>query len=138
MSQAGIPSALAGQIVHAINGQPCIEATRFGVSLPKPLKQRYGFAGLIGTSEGQAGIQIRLTFASPAAKSQFNLIAMAALRAGGREGFYYDFWEGEVGISNHWLVTNCFVGSFDMTNDPEAGDTEKTVTMIGAYPVPIP
>ena len=62
------------------------------------------------------------------------LIALAAQQKAGDLGFFYDFWEGGVGTSSHWLVTNCFLGEFGMSNDPESGDTERTCTIMGAPP----
>ena len=55
MANSGIPTALVGAIYHAIDGQPAVEAVRFSFSFSRPLKQRYGFQGLIGTQRGQAG-----------------------------------------------------------------------------------
>lgn len=131
----GVPTALAGKIVHAISGQPCIEATRFNMTFGPPLAQRFGFAGLIGTAKGQAGTQVRLTFAGVAGKQQFNLIAMAEENASGGLGFDYDFWDGEFGISNHWLVPNCFMGDYSMDNDPQQGTVDKSVMIMGGTPV---
>jgi hypothetical protein len=133
----GVPTALAGKIVHAIEGQPCIEATRFEMSFGPPLAQRFGFAGLIGTTKGQAGTEVKLTFAGVAGKQQFNLIALAAENASGSLGFDYDFWDGELGISNHWLVPNCFLGGYNMTNDPQQGAVDKSCTIMGGVPVQI-
>lgn len=134
MPPSGIPTALVGQIQHAIDGQPCVEAVRFGFSFGPPLKQRYGPLGYIGTQKGQSGSRIQLTFAAPSGKAQFNLLALAAQQKAGDTGFFYDFWEGDVGVSNHWLVTNCFLGEFGMNNDPESGDTDRSCTIMGAPP----
>lgn len=131
MSNAGLPSALNGRIVHSIDFQPAVECYRMEVSADIPLTTRFGFAGPIGTSVGQGPIQIRLTFAGVAEKSQFNFLARAAQQQSGGLGFSYDFWEGNQGISNHWLVTGCFLGSFGLSNDPQAGTTDKTITIQG-------
>lgn len=129
---AGLPSALNSRIVHSINFQPCVEAYRFNAGHPVPLNYRAGFAGSIGQSAGQAPWVIRLTFAGTEEKQQFNLIAIQQAQLSGTRGFDYDFWEGGVGVSNHWLVTNCFIGDFTMDNDPQAGNTDKQVTIQGS------
>jgi hypothetical protein len=131
---AGLPTALAGAIVHEIAGQPAVEATRLSISFAPPLNQRFGFAGQIGTSKGQAGTQARITFAGAAGKQQFNLLAMAAQNAAGDLGFDYTFWDGAYGISNRWLIPNCFLGEFNMDNDPQAGTVDKSVMIMGGPP----
>lgn len=129
---AGLPSALNGRIVHSINFQPCVEAYRFNAAHAAPLNFKAGFAGPIGQSVGQAPWVIRLTFAGTEEKQQFNLIALQQQQSSGGLGFSYDFWEGGVGVSNRWLVTNCFMGEFTMDNDPQAGNTDKQVTIQGS------
>lgn len=131
MANSGLPSALCGQIYHAIDYQPCVEAVRFDLAKQVPLNYRAGFAGSIGISVGQAPILIRLTFAVTAAKSQFNFLARMAQQLSGGTGFSYDFWEGNVGISSHWLITGCFVGEFGLQNDPMAGTSDKTISVMG-------
>ena len=129
---AGLPTALSGRIVHSINFQPAVEAYRFNAGRAAPLNFRAGFAGPIGQSVGQAPWVIRLTFAGTAQKQQFNLIAMQQQQSSGGLGFSYDFWDGDAGVSNRWLVTNCFIGEFTMDNDPQAGNTDKQVTIQGS------
>jgi len=131
---AGLPTALAGAIVHEIDGQPCVEAVKFNASYAPPLNFRAGFAGMIGIGKGQAPTQIRLTFAGAAGKQQFNLIAMAKEQSNGGLGFDYTFWDGAYGISNRWLVPNCQLGDFNMDNDPAQGMTDKTVMLMGNVP----
>lgn len=131
---SGIPTALVGKIVHSLDGQPCVEATRLDIAFNPPLKRRFGFAGYIGTQKGQAGTDVNITFASPSQKAQFNLLALAAQQKSGDLGFTYDFWEGDVGTGNHWLVTNCFAGGYRLNNDPESGDSERTISISGAPP----
>lgn len=131
---SGLPTALVGKIYHAIDGQPCVEATRLDITHNPPRKQKYGFAGYIGTSKGQAGTEINITFAAPSQKAQFNLLALAASQKSGDLGFTYDFWEGDVGVGNHWLVTNCFAGNYRLTTDPESGDSDRTISISGAPP----
>jgi len=131
---SALPTALNGQIAHEINGEPCVEATRWSISHAPPLTQKFGFAGYIGSSKGQAGFSADLTFASTAAKSQFNLLAMAAENASGNLGFNYTFWDGDRGISRQWLITNCRLGEYRQDNDPERGDGSKSVKIVGAPP----
>ena len=140
---AGLPTALAGQIYHAIDFQPCVEATNMKVDYNPPLNFRAGFAGHIGTSKGQAPTMVTLTFATTADRSQFNLILMAkekrnadrAARNGGKDlGFRYTFWEGDVGISRQWLVPNCKAGQFSQGNDPQQGTGERTIVLMGGEP----
>ena len=132
MANSGLPSALSGRIFHSIDFQPCVEAYRMEITADVPLTTRFGFAGPIGTSVGQGPVQIRLTFAGTAAKSQFNFLARIAQQSSGGLGFSYDFWEGDVGISTHWLITGCFLGSFGFSNDPKAGTTDKTIAIQGS------
>lgn len=131
---AGLPTALAGKIVHAINGQPCVEATRQSVTYNVPLSQKFGFAGQIGTAKGQAGTAVRITWAGVAGKQQFDLLALTAQNLSGDLGFDYDFWDGEEGISNHWLIPNCFLGEYQQDNDPTAGTVEKQSSIMGGPP----
>lgn len=131
MANSGLPTALVGRIVHSINFQPAVEAFRFEFSYAPPLNFRAGFAGGIGISQGQAAPTVRLTFATPAAKAQFDLLAMMQAQASGSSGFTYDWWEGEPGISTHWMIVNCFLGEFAMSNDPQQGTAEKTVQIMG-------
>lgn len=134
MANSGIPTALVGQIYHAIDGQPAAEATRLDIAFNPPLKRRFGMQGYIGTQKGQAGTDINLTFASPTNKAQFNLLALAAQQKSGDLGFNYDWWEGGIGTGNHWLVTNCFAGNYRLTNDPESGDSDRTISISGGPP----
>lgn len=127
---SGFPSALNGQIVHSIDFQRCVEATRFEAAIDVPLNFQAGFAGSIGISQGIAPILIRLQFAVPAAKAQFNFMARLKSQAGG-PGFSYDFWEGNEGLGRHWLVRGCFVGNFTLTNDPKQGQSDKPISIMG-------
>lgn len=131
MANSGLPAALLGQVYHSINFQPAVEAIRFAFSYKPPLNFRAGFAGTIGISRGQAPYEVQLTFASVAAKSQFDFLATMAQQSSGGLGFSYDFWEGDPGISNHWLISGCFLGGFDMSNDPQAGTSEKSISIMG-------
>jgi len=130
----GIPTALAGQLYHSIDGVPAVTATNFQFTFSPPLSQKYGFAGYIGTAVGQSGSQIRLTFATTAERDQFQLLAKTASQNSGGLGFNYDFWEGTIGIGNHWLVTNCFLGEYSLNNDPAGGSSDRGVSIMGAPP----
>jgi hypothetical protein len=131
MAQSGLPSALLGQVVHSIDFQPAVEAYRFEFSFQEPLSFRAGFAGPIGISVGQAPYMVRLTFAVPAAKAQFDFLARMAQQQSGGLGFTYDWWEGLPGLGTHWMITGCFLGDFTLTNDPQAGTSEKTISIMG-------
>lgn len=131
MALAGFPAALLGQVVHSIDFQPAVEAFRFEFTFDPPLNFRAGFAGPIGISVGQAPYGVRLTFASTAAKSQFDFLARMAQQQSGGTGFVYDWWEGSPGISNHWMVTGCFLGGFSIQNDPTQGTSEKSISIMG-------
>ena len=128
---AGLPTALLGRVVHSIDFQPAVEAFRFEFAYQPPLNYRAGFAGPIGISVGQAPYSVRLTFATPVAKAQFDLLGRMALQQSGGLGFTYDWWEGEPGLGTHWMVTGCFLGDFTMVNDPTAGTSEKTISIMG-------
>jgi len=130
MANSGLPAALLGQVTHSIDFQPAVEAYRFEFSYQPPLNFRAGFAGTIGISVGQAPYNVRLTFAVPAAKAQFDLLARMAQQSSGGLGFTYDWWEGLPGISNHWMLTGCFLGDFTLTNDPQQGVSEKTISIM--------
>lgn len=138
MANSGMPTALLGQVVHSIDFQPAVEAYRFEFSHQPPLNFRAGFAGAIGISVGLAPYNVRLTFAVPAAKAQFDFLArMAQQRSGGAPqsggaGFTYDWWEGLPGISNHWMLTGCFLGDFSLSNDPMQGTSEKMISIMAS------
>ncbi len=127
---AALPTSLEGQIVHSINYVPAVTATRFEVASDVPLKARFGPKGGIGIAEGQAPVLFRLTFAGTAEKDQFELLARQQQQRN-TKGFTYDFWEGSEGLSSHWIVRNCKIGSWSMTNDPETGITDKMVSIMG-------
>lgn len=132
MAISGLPTALLGAVVHSIDFQPAVEAYRFEFTYQPPLNFRAGFAGPIGISVGQAPYAVRLTFAVPAAKAQFDLLARMVSQQSGNLGFTYDWWEGLPGLSNHWMLTNCFLGDFTITNDPQAGTSEKTTSIMAS------
>ncbi len=131
MALSGLPSALCGQIVHSIDFQPAVEAVRLDISEDVPLNFRAGFAGPIGISVGQAPFLIRLGFAVVAAKAQFDFLGRMAQQVSGGTGFSYSFWEGNPGISTLWLISGCFIGNFSLTNDPQQGTSEKTISIMG-------
>lgn len=130
MANSGLPTALLGRVVHSIDFQPCVEAYRFEFSYAPPLNFRAGFAGTIGIAVGQAPYGVRLTFAVPAAKAQFDFFARMAQQQSGGLGFTYDWWEGDPGISTHWMLTGCFLGDFTLTNDPQQGTSEKAISIM--------
>lgn len=132
MANSGLPSALLGQVVHNIEYQPAVECYRFAFSHDPPLNFRAGFAGSIGISVGQAAHMVRLTFAATAERSQFDFLARIAIQRSGGRGFTYDWWEGLPGLSNHWMITGCFIGSFSMSNDPAQGVSDKEITIMGS------
>ena len=130
MANSGLPTALLGRVVHSIDFQPAVEATRFEYSHQPPLNFRAGFPGPIGISVGQAAHSVRLGFAVPAAKSQFDFLARIAQQQSGGLGFTYDWWEGLPGIGTHWMLTNCFIGDFTLSNDPAQGTSDKNITIM--------
>lgn len=130
MANAGLPTALLGRVVHSIDFQPCVEAYRFEFSYAPPLNFKAGFAGTIGISVGQAPYGVRLTFAVPAAKAQFDLLARMAEQQSGGTGFVYDWFEGLPGIGTHWMLTGCFLGEFNLSNDPVQGNSEKSISIM--------
>lgn len=132
MANSGMPTALLGQVVHSIDFQPAVEAYRFEFSHQPPLNFRAGFAGAIGISVGQAPYNVRLTFSVPVAKAQFDFLARMAQQQSGGTGFTYDWWEGMPGISNHWMLTGCFLGDFTLSNDPQQGTSEKTISIMAS------
>ena len=125
----GLPTSLAGQIVHSIDFVPAVTAVRMEVSSDIPLQARFGFAGGIGVAEGQAPFMVTLTFAGTAEKDQFELLAKQQAQRNG-SGFSWDFWEGNPGLSSHWVCRGCKIGRWTMANDPATGITDKTVSFI--------
>ena len=125
----GLPTSLAGQIVHSIDFVPAVTAVRMEVSSDIPLQARFGFAGGTGVTEGQAPFMVTLTFAGTAEKDQFELLAKQQSQRNGA-GFSWDFWEGVPGLSSHWVCRGCKIGRWTMTNDPATGITDKTISFI--------
>ncbi len=122
----GQPSALASICRCWINGVEVVEATDIDVQVPRPLGQKFGAAGLIGTYKGQAGTRISLTFAQPSGKSQFNQFALAAEDP--ENGFTFVFTKG----SERWLASFCFAGDAGMRNTYESGDISVTMSITAA------
>ncbi len=118
--------ALQGQIRHQINGVEMVEATNISIDKNQPLTVKKGTAGYIGTAKGIGDTRIRLTFAQPALRSQFETFAMTASE--GLLGFTYTFQKG-ISI---FVVTNCFAGNAGLTNDPASGNIDNTVEIQGA------
>lgn len=129
----GLPTSLEGQIVHSVDFVPAVTAVRMEVSSDIPLQARFGFAGGIGIAEGQAPVMVTLTFAGTAEKDQFELLAKQQSQRNGN-GFTWDFWEGRPGFSSHWVCRRCKLGRWSMTNDPQTGITDKTVSFISIKP----
>ena len=125
----GLPTSLAGQIVHSINYVECVTAVRMEVSSDKPLQARFGFRGGIGIAEGQAPFMVTLTFATTAEKDQFELLALQQQQLN-QKGFNWDFWQGAKGLSSHWVCRECKIGRWSMTNDPQTGITDQMVSFI--------
>ena len=131
MANAGLPTALLGAVVHSIDFSPAVMGTQFEFTHNPPLNFQGGFRGSIGISRGQAPYEVKLTFAVPAARDQFNFLARMAEQKSGGTGFAYDWWEGSEGIGIHWLLTGCFIGNFSMTNDPKQGTSTKSISIMG-------
>lgn len=134
---AGIPAALNGQIFHEIEFQPAVEAVNWSIEHDPPLNARFGFAGGIGISKGQAPVLVNLTFATVAEKDQFNLLALAAQTRNTdpkNPGFTYTWWEGDPGISRRWQIHNCQAGGFRQGNDPAAGTGDRQIRIMGLAP----
>jgi len=72
---------------------------------------------------------VTLTFAGTAEKDQFELLAKQQSQRNG-DGFTWDFWEGDQGMSSHWACRKCVIGRWTMTNDPATGITDKTISFI--------
>ena len=131
MANAGLPTALLGAVVHSIDFAEAITCTQFEFGHSPPLNFQAGPRGPIGISRGQAPYEVKLTFAVPSARDQFNFLAKIAEQRSGGKGFTYDWWEGEVGIGIHWMITGCFLGNFSLTNNPQAGTTSKSISIMG-------
>lgn len=133
MATTGLPGPLSGRVVHSIDYTPAVEAFKFSISHAPPLTFYAGFAGPIGIARGQAAYQVDLQFATPALKSQFVLLElMQSQNEPGYEGFTYDWWEGEVGLGTHWMLTGCFFGQYKQDNDPKQGTNERSVQIMGS------
>jgi hypothetical protein len=128
------PTALEGQIVHSIDFVPAVTAVRMDARRNVPLDARFGFEGQIGIAEGQGPILITLTFAGLSGKSQFEFLARQQQQRKKQSGFVWDFWEGSVGLSSHWVVPGCKIGDWSLTNDPKSGITDNTVSFMGYEP----
>jgi hypothetical protein len=74
---------------------------------------------------------VKLTFAVTSARDQFNFLAKMAEQKSGGKGFTYDWWEGEVGIGIHWMITGCFLGNFSLTNNPKSGESTRSISIMG-------
>lgn len=122
------PSALASIIRCWINGVEVVEATDIDIQKPRPLGQKFGAAGLIGTYKGQAGGRVQLTFAQPSQKAQFEQFALAAEDP--ENGFTFVFTKG----GTRWLMSFCFAGDAGMRGNYESGDTSVTLSIIGTQP----
>lgn len=120
----GQPSALHSLIRCWINGVEVVEATDIDIQKPRPLGQKFGAAGLIGTYKGQAGSRISLTFAQPSGKSQFEQFALAAEDP--ENGFTFVFTKG----STRWLASFCFAGDAGMRGNYESGETSVTMAIV--------
>lgn len=125
----GLPTSLARPIFHSIDYVEAVTAVRMEVTSDVPTLARFGFRGGIGVARGQAPFMVTLTFAGTAEKDQFELLAKQQSQRNG-DGFTWDFWEGDKGMSSHWACRKCVIGRWTMTNDPATGITDKTISFI--------
>lgn len=119
-----LPSALASICRCWINGVEVVEATDIDIQNPRPLGQKFGAAGLIGTYKGQAGPRINLTFAQPSGRAQFEQFALA--QEDPENGFTFVFTKG----SSRWLASFCFRGDSSLRNTYESGDMSVTMSIV--------
>lgn len=119
------PSALQNRVRIWINAIETVEATDIDIQQPKPIGQKFGAAGLIGSYRGQAGSRYSFTFAQPDDKSQFEAFAMA--QEDPKTGFVLVFTKG----SSKFMSQFCFAGDASMRGNYETGDTSSTMAVIG-------
>ncbi len=122
--------ALTGQVRCTINHLPTITATNVTITYDKPSTIRKGAYGVIGPVQGIGNPSGTMTFAVQADKQSFNFLALSNA---GPEGIQITFEEG----LDRYLISGAVVSGFDLTNDPGAGNADKSLKFIGSEMTPL-
>ncbi len=114
--------ALVGQIPVEINNSPVVSIVKFDAKNSKQTNNRYGAYGFIGASRGQAHGSWNATLAVPKTGSE---VAWDAIDT--EDGFTITYSEG----SNRYMLLYCHLNDDGISNDPDAGSSDKSVS--GTY-----
>lgn len=114
--------SLVGQIPVEVNNSPVTSITNVDAKNNKQSNNRYGAYGYIGASRGQGKGTFNLTLAVPKTGPEVDWDAIDT-----DDGFSITYSEGIA----RYLLRFCHVNDDGITNDPEAGTSQKTIS--GTY-----
>lgn len=115
---------LVGQIPIEVNNLTVVSITKVTVKRTRQVTVKFGALGPIGTARGFYKVQGTLTLAVPKAGLEIDLEALS----NSEDGFTVTFSKGV----ERWACFGCHLSDDDLSNTPEAGETEVNVNFVAA------
>lgn len=111
--------ALVGQVPVELNNVPYATITKVNIKGQQPTVDKGGPFGYIGTAKGRArgGFSLQLAVPKTGLEADFQALD-------GDEGFTITYSLG----SQRWMLTNCHWNEDGIDNDPDAGNTDYSVS----------
>jgi len=115
---------LVGQVPIEVNNVAVASITKVSIKRARQVTVKFGAFGPIGTAKGFYKVTGALTLAVPKVGLEIDLQALSD----SEEGFTITFPKG----AERWACYGCHLSDDDLSNTPEAGDTETTVNFVAA------
>jgi len=113
---------LVSQIPVEVNNQPVISITKVNAKRSRQVTVKYGPYGAIGAGRGHYKINGTLTLALPKAGLEVDLQALSD----SEEGFSLNYPKG----AERWACYGCHLSDDELSNTPEAGETEVNLNFV--------
>lgn len=115
---------LVGQVPIEVNNVAVVSITKVTIKRSRQVTVKFGAFGAIGTSRGFYKVSGTLTLAVPVAGLEIDLQALSD----SEDGFSITFPKG----AERWACYGAHLSDDDLSNTPEAGDTETNLSFVAA------
>ncbi len=115
---------LVGQVPVEINNVAVVSVTKVTAKRSRQVTVKFGAFGAIGSAKGHFKVTGTITLAVPKAGLEIDLQALSE----SEEGFSINYPKG----AERWACYGCHLSDDELSNTPEAGETEVTLNFVAA------
>lgn len=115
---------LVGQVPVEINNVAVVSVTKVTAKRSRQVTVKFGAFGAIGSAKGQFKVTGTITLAVPKAGLEIDLQALSD----SEDGFSVNYPKG----AERWACYGAHLSDDEISNTPEAGETEVTLNFVAA------